>query len=454
MTKNSIMTDNLDMYKREDILKTIADREIESIALQFTDIRGKIKSLFLSSSQINEILNNEIAFDGSSISGFRENETMDLVFHPDLETFKIYPYNIPKLKNTARFICDIYNSDGTPFEGCPRCNLKKIIKKTETEYGYTMNIGPEIEFFLFKTDENNNILNNVFNHVGYYDLNSEENIEEVLNQMVIAMEKMGLEFDAIHHEAAPLQFEVDLEYDNILKTADNLMTFKYIAKMTAGMFGFTASFMPKPLFGVNGSGLHLNISLNKNGENAFFDKDNIYQLSQEALYSVGSLLKNINGITAVLNPTVNSYKRLVRDYEAPVYLAWSVVTRSALVRIPQKRGSATRLELRSPDFSTNPYLSFAVLLQTCIDGIRNQTDPPKPIEKNLFLLSSNEIKMRKIKSLPRNMFSALENFEKSLLANAALGSYIFEEFLKTKRKEWKLYRKQVTPWELKNYMDV
>lgn len=442
------------MYSRADIIKTVKEQEIKSIALQFTDIKGQIKNLMLPSNQIESILNNEIAFDGSSISGFRENSTMDLVFYPDIETFRIYPANIPKLKGTARFICDIYNSDGTPFEGCPRCNLKKIISKMNENYGYTMNIGPEIEFFLFKTDENNNILNNVFNHVGYYDLNAEENIEEVLNQMVIAMESMGLEFDAIHHEAAPLQFEVDLEYDNILKTADNLMTFKYIAKMVAGTFGFTASFMPKPLFGVNGSGLHLNISLAKDNKNAFFDEQNTYQLSNEALFSVGSLLKNINGITAVMNPTVNSYKRLVRDYEAPVYLAWSVVTRSALVRIPQKRGSATRLELRSPDFSMNPYLAFAVLLQTCIDGIRNKIDPPKPIEKNLFLLSSNEIKMRKIKSLPRNMFSALENFEKSLLARAALGNYIFEEFLKTKRKEWKMYRKQVTPWEIKNYMDV
>ncbi len=442
------------MYSHSDILKIIKEKEIESIALQFTDIKGQLKNLLLPVSRIDEILNNEVAFDGSSISGFRENQTMDLVFHPDIETFAVFPSNITKLKRTARFICDIYNSDGTPFIGCPRCNLKKIILKMDSIYGYKMNIGPEIEFFLFKTDENNNIQNNVFDHVGYYDLNVEEKLEEVLNQMVIAMEQMGLEFDAIHHEAAPLQFEVDLEYDNILKTADNLMTFKYIAKMTAGMSGMTASFMPKPLYGVNGSGLHLNISLEKNSKNAFRDDSGTYRLSEEALYSVGSLLKNINGITAVLNPTVNSYKRLVRDYEAPVYLAWSVVTRSALIRVPKKRGDSTRLELRSPDFSTNPYLAFAVLLQTCIDGIRNKIDPPKPIEKNLFQLSSNEIKMRKIKSLPRNMYTALENFEKSMLSKAALGEYIFNEFLNTKRKEWKLYRKQVTPWEVKNYMEV
>ena len=442
------------MQSRENIIKTIEQKEIKFISLQFTDIKGQIKSLELPVNQIEKILDNKITFDGSSVSGFRENETMDLVFHPDIETFKVYPSNIAKLRNTARFICDIYNSDGTPFEGCPRGCLKRIIEKMNTEYGYTMNIGPEAEFFLFKTDNANNILNNVYNHVGYYDLNAEENTEEVLNQMVIVMEAMGLKFDAIHHEAAPLQFEVDLEYDNILKTADNLLTFKHIAKMTAGMYGFCASFMPKPLYGVNGSGLHLNISLERNGENAFYNPENVYRLSKEALFSVGSLLKNINGITAILNPTVNSYKRLVRDYEAPVYLAWSVVTRSALIRIPQKRGAATRLELRSPDFSTNPYLAFAVLLQTCIDGIRNETDPPKPIEKNLFALSSNEIKMRKIKCLPRNMFSALENFEKSMLCRAALGDYIFNEFLETKRKEWKTYRKQVTPWEIKNYMEV
>lgn len=437
-----------------DIEKIVFDKKIESIVLQFTDIKGQIKSLVLPSKQIKDILNNRIAFDGSSISGFRENETMDLLFYPDISTFRVFPNTIPKLRNSARFICDIYNSDGTPFVGCPRCNLKKLISNMQKDYGYTMDIGPEIEFFLFKTDKDNNILNNVFDHVGYYDLNSDENLEEVLNDITITLEELGLKFSAIHHEGAPLQYEADLGYDNILKTADNLMTFKYISKMIAGKYGLTASFMPKPLFGVNGSGLHLNISINKDGENAYYDKNNQYQLSEEALYSVGSLLKNIQGITAVLNPTVNSYKRLVRDYEAPVYLAWSVITRSALIRIPSERGDNTRLELRSPDFSSNPYLAFAVILQTCIDGIRNRVDPPKPIEKNLFQLSSNEIKMRKIKFLPRNMFTALESFEKSLLSRAALGDYIFEEFLKTKRKEWKLYRKQVTPWEIKNYMDV
>ena len=454
LTIGRALFDNKLMLSKKEIKKSLQEHGVTSIALQFVDINGKMKSLNLPVSEIDEILSNNLTFDGSSISGFRENETLDLVFYPDLDTFLIFPENIKPLKHCARFICDIYNSDGTPFEGCPRSNLKKLIKKMYELYEYSMDIGPEVEFFLFKTDKNNNIINNLSDSVGYYDLNSDENLEEVLNQMINALSKMGFKVDAIHHEGAPLQHEVDLGYTDILKAADNFITFKYTAKTIASMFGLKASFMPKPLFGINGSGLHLNISLSRNGKNAYFDENRIYQLSEAAMYSVGSLLKNINGITAVLNPTVNSYKRLVKDYEAPVYLAWSVINRSALIRIPAKRGNSTRLELRSPDGALNPYLAFAVILQTCIDGIRNKIDPPKPIEKNLFQLSSNEIRMRKIKSLPRNMYTALESFEKSLLAKAALGEYIFDAFLNTKRREWKHYRKQVTPWELKNYLDI
>lgn len=436
-----------------EIKKLIKQENIKTIFLQFIDINGGIKSLQIPSTQIDEVLNNEIMFDGSTISGFRDNETLDLRLFPDKDTFLIFPFKISKLKNTARLICDIHNSDGTPFAGCPRSNLKRVIENAR-QYGYTMQIGPEVEFFLFKTDDNKNIIRNE-EKTGYYDTNLSHKYDDVLTKIMLTLGEMGYEISALHHEGAPFQHEIDLGYDEILKTADKLITFKFVTKTIAKNFGFIASFMPKPIYGQNGSGLHLNVSLtDKNGKNAFFNEDMPYQLSQEALYSVGSVLKNIKGISAVFNPTINSYKRLVKDYEAPIYIVWSAVTRSALIRIPSKKGESTRFELRSPDFSMNPYIAFAVLMQTCMDGLRNKTEPPAPVEKNLFLLSGNEIKQRKIKSLPRNLFTALEEFEKSYVARVALGDYIFENFLSSKQKEWNDYRKQVTPWELKKYLDV
>ena len=441
------------MPSDKEIKDLIKKENIKTIFLQFIDINGGIKSLQIPSLQIDDILNNEIMFDGSTISGFRDNETLDLRLFPDKSTFLIFPFKVSKLKNTARLICDIHNSDGTPFAGCPRSNLKRIINNAK-QYGYTMNIGPEAEFFLFKTDGNNNIIKGE-EKTGYYDVNLSHKYDDILNQIMMTLTEMGFEISAIHHEGASFQHEIDLGYDEILKTADKLITFKFVTKTIAKTFGFVASFMPKPVYGQNGSGLHLNVSLtDKNGKNAFFEQNAQYQLSNNAIYSIGSVLKNIRGISAVFNPTINSYKRLVKDYEAPIYVVWSAVTRSALIRIPAKKGESTRFELRSPDFSMNPYLAFAVLMQTCMDGLRNKTEPPAPVEKNLFLLSSNEIKQRKIKSLPRNLFSALEEFEKSYVARIALGDYIFENFLTSKQKEWNDYRKQVTEWELKKYLDI
>ena len=441
------------MPSKTEIKECIKNENIKTIFLQFIDINGGIKSLQVPSNRIDEILDNEIMFDGSTISGFRDNETLDLRLYPDKSTFLVFPFKITKLKNTARLICDIYNSDGTPFAGCPRSNLKRVIENAK-QYGYTMQVGPEVEFFLFKTDGNNNIVKSE-EKTGYYDVNLSHSYDEALSDIMLTLGQMGFCISALHHEGAPYQYEIDLGYDEILKTADKLITFKFVTKIIAKNFGFMASFMPKPVYGQNGSGLHLNVSLtDKNSNNAFYNPDMPYSLSNEALYSIGSLLKNIKGISAIFNPTINSYKRLVKDYEAPIYVVWSAVTRSALVRIPAKKGDSTRFELRSPDFSMNPYLAFAVLLQTCMDGLRNKTEPPVPVEKNLFLLSSNEIKQRKIKSLPRNLFTALEEFEKSYVARIALGDYIFENFLSSKQKEWNDYRKQVTPWEIKRYLDI
>lgn len=441
------------MLTDAEIKNIIKEKKINSIYLQFTDIKGNVKSLNLPASQIDEILNNQISFDGSAIRGFCKNETMDLVFHPDKKTFLPYPFNFSKLQNCARLICDIHRADGTPFEGCPRSNLKRVIENAK-KYNYTMNVGSEVEFFLFRTDKDGQIINQLNDTVGYYDLNSDENLEEVLNQMVLALQKMNYVIDDVHHEGAPYQHEIDLGYDDILSAADNFATFKFAVKAIALHFGLRASFMPKPVYGINGSGLHLNFSLSRNNQNAFFDEQKEYMLSDAAKFCVGSLLKNFSGITAVLNPTVNSYKRLVKDYEAPVYLAWSIINRSALIRIPSQRGENTRLELRSPDSSINPYLAFAVIMQTCMDGIRSEIDPPEPIEKNLFQLSNNEIKMRKIKSLPENLKDALDIFEKSLVSRAALGDYIFEAFHHLKYEEWNTYRKQVSRWEYTTYLDV
>lgn len=441
------------MPSDKEIKDLIKNKNIKTIYLQFVDINGNVKALQMQSHQIDEILQNKITFDGSSISGYRDNETLDLRLFPDKSTFLIFPFKISKLKNAARLICDIHNADGTPFCGCPRSNLKRIIENTQ-KYGYKMQIGPEVEFFLFKT-KNGEINLSSEEKTGYYDANQSHQYNDVLMQMIMTLSEMDFEISALHHEGAPFQHEIDLGYDEILKTADKLITFKFVTKTIADTFGFKASFMPKPIYGQNGSGLHLNISMtDNNGKNVFYDKDKPHELSDIAMYSIGSLLKNIKGISAVFNPTINSYKRLVKDHEAPIYIVWSAVTRSALVRIPAKKEEAARFELRSPDFSMNPYIAFAVLMQTCMDGLRNKVTPPAHVEKNLFLLSSNEIKQRKIKSLPRNLFTALEEFEKCYLARVALGDYIFENFLYSKRKEWNDYRKQVTPWELKKYLDV
>lgn len=442
------------MLSENDIKTKIEEANVKTIYLQFTDINGKAKYISVPSEQIDNILNGEIMFDGSFIGGKRENETMDLKIVPDLSTFLVFPFKHLNTMNIARFICDIKRNDGTEFEGCVRTNLKRITKLAE-EQGYKMKIGPEVEFFLFKTDENDILQPTNAEKTGYYDINHSNLYSETLLNIIDELQNMGYEIESLHHEGAPFQHEIDLGHDDVLSTADKLITFKFVVKTIAQKYGYKATFMPKPILKENGSGLHLNLSIvDKDGNNVFYDEKSQYQLSKIAKNSIASLLKNIKGITAILNPTINSYKRLVKDYEAPIYIAWSVVTRSALVRIPSTRGDSTRIELRSPDCATNPYLAFAVILQTCLYGIRNDIDAPKPIEKNLFLLSQNEIKQRKIKSLPRNMYTALEEFEKSYVVKMALGDYIFEKFLENKRIEWNEYRKQITPWEVKNYLDI
>jgi glutamine synthetase len=437
----------------EDIIKIIKSENVLFVRLQFVDINGQVKNMAIPATQIDKILNNEIMLDGSSIKGFRNIETSDMYFYPDKNTFTILPWRSKENGGkVARLICDIYNPDGTAFEGCPRNNLKRVIAEA-AKMGYSLNAGPEAEFFLFKKDENGNATTETHDLAGYYDVGPEDLGEDVRADIIKALHEMNFEIEASHHEVARGQHEIDFKYADALTTADNVVTFKVVVKAIAAQHGLHATFMPKPIFGINGSGMHVNMSFAKKGENAFLDESKPYQLSQEALWSIGGILKSVKGFTAVTNPTVNSYKRLVPGYEAPVYLAWSAANRSALVRVPAKRGKSTRVELRSPDPSCNPYLAFAAIITAALDGIKNQIDPPAPVDANIYQLSERERKRYKIDSLPGSLVEAVDLMEKSNIAREALGEHIFNEFISAKRIEWDSFRVVVTPWELERYLD-
>ena len=439
-------------FTPEDIKGYIAEYNIKFIKLQFVDINGQVKNLSIPSDHIDKILANEIMLDGSSIKGFRSIETSDMFFFPDINSFQILPWRGKDGINSARLICDIYNVDGTPFEGCPRCNLKRLMKEAE-KLGFSMNIGPEAEFFLFAKDKDGKVTTTTQDTAGYYDVGPEDLGEDVRSDIVLTLQEMGFDIEASHHEGTDGQHEVDFRYADILTAADNVATFKIAVKAIAARHNLHATFMPKPIYGINGSGMHCNISLFKDGKNAFYDESAEYQLSDVAKYSIGGLLKHVKGITATLNPTVNSFKRLVPGYEAPVYLAWSLANRSALLRVPAKRGNATRVELRSPDPACNPYLAFAAILQACIDGIKNKIDPPAPVESNIYKLTTRERKKQRIDALPGSLAEALEHMDKSLVAKAALGEHIFNEFLNSKQKEWEDFRTYVSQWEIEKYLE-
>ena len=389
--------------------------------------------------------------DGSSIKGFRSIETSDMFLYPDKNTFVVLPWRDGESGKVARLICDIHNADGTPFEGCPRCNLKRVMAEAH-KLGYEMNMGPECEFFLFEKDKDNNITTITHDKAGYYDVGPDDFAENLRGEIVLTLQEMGFDIEAAHHAVADGQNEIGFKYADILTTADNVATFRVAVKSIAAKYGLHATFMPKPIFGINGSGMHCNISLFKNGKNAFYDEKTETQLSEEAIYSIGGLLKHVKEITAVCNPTVNSYKRLVPGYEAPVYLAWSLANRSALLRVPAKRGNATRVELRSPDPACNPYLAFAAILEACLDGLRNKIEPPEAVEANIYHLSEREKKRQKIDSLPGSLAEALEYMEKSMVAKQALGEHIYNEFVHAKRKEWDSFRTYVSQWEIDKYL--
>lgn len=439
-------------FTRDDIKGFIKEYNIKFIKLQFVDINGQVKNLTIPSEHIDKALDNEIMLDGSSIKGFRSIETSDMFFHPDINSFQILPWRHNDGINAARLICDIYNADGTPFEGCPRCNLKRVMEAAK-KMGFSMNIGPEAEFFLFSKDADGNITTLTQDHAGYYDVGPEDLGEDVRSDIVLTLKEMGFDIEASHHEVADGQHEIDFRYADILTAADNVTTFRIAVKAIAAQHNLHATFMPKPIFGINGSGMHCNISLFKDNKNAFYNEKAEYQLSEEAKYAIGGMLKHVKSITAITNPVVNSYKRLVPGYEAPVYLAWSLANRSALLRVPAKRGISTRVELRSPDPACNPYLAFAAILEACLDGIRNKIDPPAPVESNIYKLTSKERKKQRIDSLPGSLAEALDYMDKSLVAQAALGDHIFKEFMTSKKKEWDSFRTYVSKWELDKYLE-
>lgn len=437
-------------YTKQDIMRRIEEEDIEFIRLQFTDMFGALKNVAITSSQLGKALDNKCMFDGSSIEGFVRIEESDMYLYPDLDTFETFPWR-PQQGKVARLICDVYKADGTPFEGDPRYVLRRVLKEAE-DMGYSFDVGPECEFFLFHTDDNGMPTTISHEKASYFDISPLDLGENARRDMVLTLEDMGFEIEASHHEVAPAQHEIDFKYGPALATADNIMTFKLVVKSMAKRHGLFASFMPKPLYGVAGSGMHTNMSLTKKGKNIFNDPKGENGLSKEAYYFIAGIMKHVKGITAIANPLVNSYKRLVPGHEAPVYIAWSATNRSPLIRIPASRGAGTRVELRSPDPAANPYLLLALCLAAGLDGIKNKIEPPKAVNSNIFELSEKEMKKAKIESLPSSLHQAIKEMETDPFIREVLGDHVFSKYVEAKRAEWDNYRLQVTQWEIDEYL--
>lgn len=440
-------------YTKEDIIRLVKEEDVNFIRLQFTDILGVIKNVEIPTSQLEKALDNKMMFDGSSIDGFVRIEESDMYLFPDLDTWVVFPWITGKGK-VARLICDIYNADGTPFAGDPRTNLKRVLKEME-ELGFThFNLGPEPEFFLFKLDERGEPSLELNDHGGYFDLAPMDLGENCRRDIVLELEEMGFEIEASHHEVAPGQHEIDFKYADAIKACDDIQTFKLVVKTIARKHGLHATFMPKPLFGVNGSGMHMNVSLFNGNENAFLDEDGDMKLSKTAFQFLAGIIEHAKGFTAVTNPTVNSYKRLVPGYEAPCYIAWSGQNRSPLIRIPASRGLSTRVEVRSVDPAANPYLAMAVLLGAGLDGIKRELEPPKAVDRNIYAMNKKERKEVGIEDLPGTLYSALEELQSDEVMKKALGSHILNNFVEAKEIEWDMFRTSVHPWEREQYLKM
>ncbi|AMV61392.1 Glutamine synthetase type I [Pediococcus damnosus] len=440
-------------YTKDEIHKMAKEENVRFLRLMFTDLFGTIKNVEVPVSQLDKLLDNKLMFDGSSIDGFVRIEESDMYLYPDLSTWMVFPWGNEHGK-IARVICEVYTPDGKPFEGDPRNNLIRLLKEMR-EAGFTdFNIGPEPEFFLFKLDPATGKPTTNLNDKGsYFDLAPMDLGENCRRDIVLELENMGFDVEASHHEVAPGQHEIDFKYADALAAADNIQTFKLVVKTVARKYKLHATFMPKPLDGINGSGMHLNMSLFHDKGNAFYDENNDLQLSQEAYWFLGGLLKHARNFTAICDPLVNSYKRLVPGFEAPVYVAWSASNRSPLIRVPSSRGLSTRLELRSVDPSANPYLAIAAVLEAGLDGIRNKIDPPKSIDRNIYRMNEKERKNNNIIDLPSTLHNALKALETDEVMEKALGSHIYQSFLEAKKLEWASYRQQVTQWERDQYLE-
>ena len=437
---------------RDEIMHIIKEKNVNFFRLQFVDIFGFLKNIALPLSQIEKALDGKIMFDGSSIEGFVRINESDMYLKPDYDTFVVMPWREKDGSNAARIICDVYKPDGTPFVGCPRNNLKRVLAEAK-KLGYTMNVGTEAEFFLFRKDADGRATTITDDVTGYFDVEPDDSGIDCRRKIIKTLEAMGFEIEASHHEVAEGQHEINFKYADALTAADNTVTFKWVVRSIAAEFGLHATFMPKPVFGINGSGMHTNQSLfNLDGTNAFYDEKGPLELSQVAYKYIAGIMKNAKGFCAVTNPLVNSYKRLVAGYEAPVYVAWSASNRSALVRIPASRGMGTRTEVRCPDPTCNPYLAFAMMLGAGLDGIKNDLPVPDAVNVDIFEMTAAEKKEAGIASLPANLYEAVQELKASPIALDALGPHILAKYIEGKEKEWDSFRIAITDWEHNTYL--
>ena len=439
-------------YNKDDIIRMAREEDVEFIRLQFTDIFGQLKNVAITSSQLEKALDNQCMFDGSAIEGFVRIDESDMYLYPDLDTFEIFPWR-PQQGKVARLICDVHNPDGTPFAGDPRYVLRQAVARAEA-MGYTFQVGPECEFFLFHTDEEGRPTTQTHEMAGYFDVSPIDLAENVRRDIVLNLEDMGFQVEASHHEIAPAQHEIDFQYTEALRAADNIMTFKMAAKTIAKRHGLHATFMPKPKEGVNGSGMHINMSLSdREGKNVFADGKDPLKLSPLAYSFMAGILHHMKAMTILTNPLVNSYKRLIPGYDAPIYIAWSSTSnRSSLIRIPSPRGESTRIELRCPDSAMNPYLALAACLQAGLDGIEKNIPLPPCVEGNMFEMEPEELKKRSVERIPETLGDAIEAYEGNAFIKHVLGEHIYTKYLEAKEKEWRAFRAQVTDWEVKQYL--
>ena len=437
---------------KEKTLQAIQQDKIDFIDLMFCDLYGNLKSVTISPRELEDSLDNGKWFDGSSIEGFTRIHESDMLLIPDVSTYLRLPW-LRDDKNVARIICDVHEPNKNPFEGDPRYVLKRILEKAKRK-GYIYRVGPEIEFFLFRSREGRAY----HDTAGYFDFSPQDLATGIRALMVSTLEKLGIKVEMTHHECAPSQHEIDIQYSDALLTADNVMILKQAIKTVASDKELHATFMPKPIYGVNGSGMHTHQSMfNKRGNNLFYDKEDKYSLSSLAYHFMGGQLKYIREIVAVLCPTVNSYKRLVRGYEAPVYICWGQRNRSALIRVPkaaQGREKSTRLELRCPDPSCNPYLAFAVMLAAGLKGIEEKIEPPNPVEEDVYGFDDQKLAKFYIKTLPANLQEAIEELKGSKLMRETLGEHSFQKYLEVKLTEWNEFQRSVTDWETERYRNI